>query len=189
MKDPYICYRTACRYHAGRVDGNVPSCNYFFITGETKTSRGEADITRKCGLYKPGTAPRVRAQPVVLRGSTLRREPKPKTEDRRRIRAGRKYDWAQFRALWEEGKPDTEIARAVGCYPDTVRRWRKAAGLAPHFRRVIDREKLRELWASGMDDPQIAERLGTSRQSVQKVRAALGLPTHNPRMSHGKVKK
>lgn len=74
MKDEYICYRTQCRYHSGNVSGSDGSCNYFFITGETKTSLGEADITRKCGLYKPGTALRVRAQPVVLRGSSPRRE-------------------------------------------------------------------------------------------------------------------
>ena len=61
MKDEYICYRTQCRYHSGNVSGSDGSCNYFFITGETKTSLGEADITRKCGLYKPGTALRVRA--------------------------------------------------------------------------------------------------------------------------------
>lgn len=81
MKDEYICYRTQCRYHSGNVSGSDGSCNYFFITGETKTSRGEADITRKCGLYKPGTAPRVRAQPVVLPGSTPRREPKQRMDD------------------------------------------------------------------------------------------------------------
>ena len=180
MKDEYICRRTTCRFHSGRVDGNVPSCNYFFITGETKTSRGEDDITRKCGLYKPGTNPRPRMRPVVLPGSRpQKKEPKPRGEDRRRLRAGKKYDWAQFRALWEEGKADTEIARAVGCHPDTVQKWRHSEGLAPNYRRVIDREKLKELWEAGMDDPQIAWRLGVSRQSVQKARAAMELPAHN----------
>ena len=190
MKDEYICYRTQCRYHSGNVSGSDGSCNYFFITGETKTSRGEADITRKCGLFRKGQNRRAPA-PIALPNSPVRKKKaaeRKETELRRRT-GGKKYDWGQFEALWKEGKPDTEIARAVGCYPDTVRRWRKAAGLAPHFRRVIDREKLRELWASGMDDPQIAARLGASRQSVQKARIALGLPTHNPRMSHGKVKK
>lgn len=181
MKDPYICCRTACRFHSGRVDGNVPSCNYFFITGETKTSRGEADITRKCGLYKPGTAPRPRPQPVVLRGSSPRREPKPQTEDRRRIRAGRKYDWAQFRALWEEGKTDLEIARELGACPDTVHNWRHGQGLPQRYRQKIDRARLKELWAAGMNDSQIAQEMGLSRPSAQKVRAALGLPTQKER--------
>ena len=177
MKNPYICYRTQCRYHSGRTDGNVPSCNYFFITGTTKTSLGEASITRKCGLFKPGANQRLRPQPIVLPKSPPQK--KPKTEDRRRRTGGKKYDWGQFRALWEEGKADTEIARAVGCYPETVRRWRRSEGLAPNYRRVIDREKLRELWEAGMDDTQIAWRVGASRQSVQKARAALELPAHN----------
>lgn len=181
MKDPYICCRTKCRYHSGRVDGNVPSCNYFFITGETKTSRGEADITRKCGLYKPGTAPRVRAQPVVLRGSSPKREPKPKTEDRRKIRAGRKYDWAQFRALWEEGKNDREIARTIGCNPDTVQKWRHGAGLPPRYRQEIDRKKLRALWEAGMDDPHIAQELNISRQAAWRARTSMGLPIRRVR--------
>lgn len=181
MKDEYICRRTTCRFHSGRVDGNVPSCNYFFITGETKTSRGEADITRKCGLYKPGTALRVRAQPVVLRGSTPRKEPKPKTDDRRRIHAGRKYDWAQFRALWEEGKNDREIAQTIGCNPDTVRKWRHGAGLPPRYRQEIDRKKLRALWEAGMDDPHIAQELNISRQAAWRARTSMGLPIRRVR--------
>jgi len=179
LKDEYICYRTKCRYHAGRVDGNVPSCNYFFITGETKTSRGEADITRKCGLYKPGTALRAQPQPVVLQGSSPRK--KPKTEDRRRIHAGRKYDWAQFRALWEEGKNDREIARAIGCNPDTVQKWRHGAGLPPRYRPEIDRNRLRELWEAGMDDPHIAQELGISTMSAWRARTSMGLPTQKER--------
>ena len=173
MRDPYICYRTKCRYHAGRVDGNVPSCNYFFCTGVTKTSRGEADITRKCGLYKPGTAPRVRAQPVVLRGSSPRREPKQ--------RAGRLYDWKQFRALWDEGKNDREIARTIGCNPDTVQKWRHGAGLPPRYRQEIDRVRLKELWEAGMDDPHIAKELGVSTMSAWRARNGMGLPTQKER--------
>ena len=182
MKDPYICCRTKCRYHSGDVSGARGSCNYFFITGETKTSRGEADITRKCGLYKPGTAPRVRAQPVVLRGSRpQKKEPKPQTEDRRRIRAGRKYDWAQFRALWEEGKTDLEIARELGACPDTVHNWRNGQGLPPRYRQEIDRAKLKELWEAGMDDPHIAKELGVPRQSVWRARNGMGLPIRRVR--------
>lgn len=120
-RDPYVCYRTACRYHSGDVSGSRGSCNYFFITGETKTSRGEADITRKCGLYKPGKRPQLRPQPVVLRGST------PK---KRRRTGGRKYDWGQFRALWEEGKTDREIAESAGCSKSAVEHWRRCSGLA-----------------------------------------------------------
>lgn len=182
MKDPYICYRTACRYHSGDVSGCRGSCNYFFINGETKTSRGEADITRKCGLYKPGTAPRVRAQPVVLPGSRpQKKEPKPQTEDRRRIRAGRKYDWTQFRALWEEGKNDREIAREIGCNADTVQKWRHGAGLPPRYRQEIDRARLKELWEAGMDDPQIAKELGVSTMSAWRARNGMGLPTQKER--------
>ena len=192
MKDEYICYRTACRYHSGRVDGNVPSCNYFFITGETKTSRGEADITRKCGLYKPGTAPRPRPQPIALPNSPVRkkRAAERKEAEPRRLCGGRRYNWGQFEALWKEGKTDNAIAKEVGCHRDTVTAWRRRAGLPPNvFRYVIDTEKLKKYWAEGLNDPQIAERLGASRQAVQKARIALGLPTHSPRMSHGKVKK
>ena len=169
MKDPYICYRTKCRYHAGRVDGNVPSCNYFFITGETKTSRGEADITRKCGLYKPGTAPRVRAQPVVLRGSYPRREPKQ--------RAGRLYNWKRFRSLWDEGRTDGEIAEEMRCNKETVAKWRRAEGLPFRRKRAkITREELRADWADGLSDPKIAAKRGVSPATVLRMRREMGLP-------------
>lgn len=176
MKE-YICYRTRCRYHAGRVDGNVPSCNYFFITGRTKTSQGEADITRKCGLYRTGKTER-HVQPIVVSAKS----PPDRTPKAPMSTAGRKkYDWAQFRALWEEGKRDTEIARAVGCYPDTVSRRRHREGLAPRYRHEIDKEKLKRLWEAGMDDPQIAQRLGISKQSVWRARTAMGLPAQKER--------
>lgn len=182
MKDPYICCRTQCRYHAGRVDGNVPSCNYFFITGRTKTSQGEADITRKCGLYRTGKTETRRPQPIVVSAKSLpKKGPKPKAEDRRRIHAGRKYDWDQFRALWEEGKNDREIARTIGCNPDTVQKWRHHEGLPPRYRQEIDRKKLRELWEAGMDDPHIAQELGVSKQSVWRARNSLGLPIRRAR--------
>ena len=136
--------------------------------------RGEADITRKCGLYKPGTAPRVRAQPVVLPGSRpQRREPKQ--------RAGRLYDWKQFRALWDEGKNDREIARIIGCNPDTVQKWRHGAGLPPRYRQEIDRARLKELWETGMDDPHIAKELGVSTMSAWRARNGMGLPTQKER--------
>ena len=173
MRDPYICYRTKCRYHAGRVDGNVPSCNYFFCTGVTKTSRGEADITRKCGLYDTTPLTRGKPQPIVLRGSSPRREPKQ--------RAGRLYDWKQFRALWDEGKNDREIARVIGCNPDTVQKWRHGAGLPPRYRQEIDRVRLKELWEAGMDDPHIAKELGVSTMSAWRARNGMGLPTQKER--------
>ena len=178
MKDEYICYRTQCRYHSGDVSGNHGSCNYFFITGRTKTSLGEADITRKCGLYRTGKTETRRPQPIVVSA----KRPPDRTPKVRMSTAGRKkYDWAQFRALWEEGKRDTEIAREIGCNADTVRRWRRRAGLAPNaFRYVIDPEELKKCWAEGLNDPQIAERLGASRPSVYKARKKLELPPNAP---------
>ena len=176
-KDEYICYRTQCRYHSGDVSGAHGSCNYFFITGRTKTSQGEADITRKCGLYRTGKTER-RVQPIVVSA----KRPPDRTPKAPMSPAGRKkYDWDQFRALWEEGKPDTAIAREIGCNADTVRRWRHRAGLAPNaFRYVIDPELLKKYWAEGLNDPQIAEKLGASRPSVYKARRKLELPPNAP---------
>ena len=182
MKDEYICYRTQCRYHSGDVSGRRESCQYFFITGMTKTSQGEADITRKCGLFRKGQNRRAPA-PIALPNSPVRKKKaaeRKETELRRRT-GGKKYDWGQFEALWKEGKPDTEIARAVGCYPDTVRRWRKAAGLPPRYRQEIDRKKLKELWEAGMDDPHIAKELGVSTMSAWRARNGMGLPTQKER--------
>lgn len=177
MKDEYICYRTQCKYHSGNVSGSDGSCNYFFITGETKTSRGEADITRKCGLFRTGKTER-RVQPIVVSA----KRPPDRTPKALMSTAGRKkYDWAQFRALWEEGKRDAEIAREIGCNADTVRRWRRRAGLAPRYRQEIDRARLKELWEAGMDDPHIAKELGVSTMSAWRARNGMGLPTQKER--------
>ena len=182
MRDPYICYRTQCQYHAGRADGNVPSCNYFLVTGKTKTSQGEADITRKCGLFQRGdkTPLPQKPQSIVISRKSAEMQKKFAEEDRRRRHEGKKYDWAVFRAMWEEGKTDKAIAREIGCHHDTVRNWRLGAGLAPNVHKsAVEPEKLRKLWAEGLNDAQIAARCGASRQAAQKVRARLGLPAHN----------
>ena len=143
------------------------------VGSRIKELRNSLDLTRKCGLFKPGTAPRVRAQPVVLPGSTPRKEP--------RQRAGRLYDWKQFWALWDEGKNDREIARIIGCNPDTVQKWRHGAGLPPRYRQEIDRVRLKELWEAGMDDPHIAKELGVSTMSAWRARNGMGLPTQKER--------
>lgn len=165
MRDPYICYRTKCRYHAGRVDGNVPSCNYFFCTGVTKTSRGEADITRKCGLYDTTTLTRGKPQPIVI---SAKSPPE---------RMGRKYDWKRFRSLWDEGRTDGEIAEEMRCNKETVAKWRRAEGLPFRRKRAkITREELRADWADGLSDPKIAAKRGVSPATVLRMRREMGLP-------------
>ena len=109
MKDEYICYRTQCRYHSGNVSGSDGSCNYFFITGETKTSRGEADITRKCGLYKPDTVQKWRL------GAGL--PPRYRQE----------IDRARLKELWEAGMDDPHIAKELGV--STMSAWRARNGM------------------------------------------------------------
>lgn len=174
-RDPYICYRTRCRYHAGRVDGNVPSCNYFFATGRTKHSLGEADITRKCGLFEDGPKIRAGAKPIVVSAAHPPEH-------------GRRYDWKQFQAMYDEGKNDAAIGRELGCCADTVTNWRKRMGLPPVRRRSpIARDALRADWEAGMTDRQIAERHGVTKSVVCCLRNRMGLPSHIP--PSGGVKK
>ena len=87
----------------------------------------------------------------------------------------------QFWALWDEGKNDREIARIIGCNPDTVQKWRHGAGLPPRYRQEIDRVRLKELWEAGMDDPHIAKELGVSTMSAWRARNGMGLPTQKER--------
>ena len=166
MKDEYICYRTQCRYHSGNVSGSDGSCNYFFITGETKTSLGEADITRKCGLYKPGTAlTRGKPKPIVI------------SEKSPPERGGRKYDWKRFRSLWDEGRTDGEIAREMRCNKETVAKWRRKEGLPFRRKRAqLTREELRADWAEGLSDTMIAAKHGVSPGTVRRLRREMGIP-------------
>ena len=165
MRDPYICYRTACRYHSGDVSGCRGSCNYFFITGETKTSRGEADITRKCGLYDTTPLTRGKPQPIVI---SAKSPPE---------RMGRKYDWKRFRSLWDDGRTDGEIAEEMRCNKETVAKWRRAEGLPFRRKRAkITREELRADWADGLSDPKIAAKRGVSPATVLRMRREMGLP-------------
>lgn len=164
MRDPYICYRTKCRYHGGRTDGGAPSCNYFFCTGVTKTSLGEADITKKCGLYDTTPLKRPVPKPFLV---SAKAPPE---------RKGRKYNWKEFRALWDEGKTDGEIAREMRCSKDTVANWRHAEGLDFRRRRApITRSELLEDWKAGLSDPKIAAKHGVSTSAVNRLRREMGL--------------
>lgn len=165
MKDEYICYRTKCRYHTGRADGNAPSCNYFFCTGVTKTSQGEADITKKCGLYDTTPMTRGKPKPIVI------------SEKSPPERGGRKYDWKRFRSLWDEGRTDGEIAREMRCNKETVAKWRRKEGLPFRRKRAqLTREELRADRADGLSDTKIAAKHGVSPGTVRRLRREMGIP-------------
>lgn len=191
MRDPYICYRTTCRYHTGKIGGDSPSCDYFFITGRTKTSQGEADRTKKCGLYEPGKNVRRVVKPVVTPAKNRMQKEKreARAEDLRRRHEGKAPTGTFFHSLWKEGKTDDAIAKEIGCCRETVVNWRRWAGLTANAHRpVIDREQLRKLYSRGLNDSEIAKATGASRQAVWTLRQKMGLPPQNPQRSNRRAR-
>ena len=97
---PYICRHTNCQYHSGSTRGAKESCDYFFIEGETKHSKGVTDW-HDCPLYKKGK----KAVSLNARVATI-------------------YDWNKAMRLYEKGVDDAGIAAVLGCARDTVKNWR-----------------------------------------------------------------
>lgn len=91
-----------------------------------------------------------------------------------------KYDYAEFRRLWDKGLSDSKIAKAVGCAMSTVNRWRMLEGLASHGLSgsvpVFDRARMRELYDKGLNDPAIAREIGCGSSAVSKWRIRENLP-------------
>lgn len=130
----------------------------------TKTSLGETDITRKCGLYDTTPLKRPAPKPIVV---SAKAPPE---------RKGKKYNWKEFRALWDEGKTDGEIAKEMRCSKDTVVNWRHAEGLTFRRKRApITRSELLEDWKAGMSDKKIAAKHGVSPTTVNRLRREMGL--------------
>lgn len=119
---PYVCHRRSCVYHSGNESGTIQSCNFIFITGISKSSLNAADITKPCPLFKAGTRIIPSVEPMVL----SEKSPPNRPKERKRTM---KFDPAQFRAMYDEGRNDVEIAKAFGCCADTVLRWRRREGL------------------------------------------------------------
>ncbi len=91
-----------------------------------------------------------------------------------------KYDYAEFRRLWDKGLNDSKIAKAVGCAMSTVNRWRMLEGLASNgvsgSEPRIDRKKMRELYDTGLSDSKIAKEVGCNPSTISKWRIREGLP-------------
>lgn len=121
-KSPYICHRRNCVYHSGNESGTIQSCNFIFITGISKSSLHAADIRKPCPLFKAGTRIIPSIEPIVVSEKAPPKRAKKRT-------AKMKYDPVQFRAMYDEGASDLQIAKAFGCCTDTVMKWRRRDGL------------------------------------------------------------
>ena len=160
-----ICEATGCKYHAQKYANPAAwehGCDYACITGRTRTGQ----LTKKelrtfpCKLYVPGKRERQKPEPIVLQGST------PKRERRSCI------NWEYGEKLWEEGKSDREIAEVLGCSHSIVQAHRKEWGEANTIRYVpqdiYDWTRGKELWKEGKTTRQISEELGCSLSSARR---------------------
>ena len=135
-----------------------------FPHGRDQDEPGRGRHHEKCGLYDTTPLKRPVPKPFIVSAVSP-----PE-------RKGRKYNWKEFRALWDEGKTDGEIAKEMRCSKDTVANWRHAEGLDFRRRRApITRSELLEDWQAGMSDPKIAAKHGVSPMTVNRLRREMGL--------------
>lgn len=91
-----------------------------------------------------------------------------------------KAKYSQFRALYDQGMNDSEIAAETGSIRKTVCDWRKQNKLPPHVRRNYrdwdaDDERFMPLYNRGMTDTQIADVFRMNPWNVRDWRQQKGL--------------
>lgn len=118
-RNPYVCYKTRCRYNQGpeHKDG---SCNYCLVTGRSRIAQhpeGER-LPKYCRLYAPGDKLRMTPEKIAV----LPRSGETPTH------SFPKYDWAEAEILYRHGARDAEIAEKLECSIQAVRYWRRVRG-------------------------------------------------------------
>lgn len=103
----------------------------------------------------------------------------------------KKFSDKDFLALYNEGLPDTIIAKKLGFSRTTVKYWRRKFNLCANFKRgqaydkrkgkksIIPDEKIIELNLKGLNDTEIGKEVGLSKSAINKRRRRLGLKTLN----------
>lgn len=173
--------RRRCRFR-----GSDGCCYYHRIMGETRLVQlykrlGVKALTdevrellrpKNCGFFEAGKFQN-RAQPIVLTGSNVDREMRPKRMDER-----------EARKMYTAGKNDAQIAAALDVTRQTVSKWRKREGLPAviHMNLVtFDEKKAMRLYKAGKTDGQIGAAVGKSAGAIYKWRWRRGLPCQKKR--------
>lgn len=86
----------------------------------------------------------------------------------------------EFMRLYNEGKSDPEIARALNQFPQIIYNWRKIYGLPanhPQHRSYTAKhaDYIRTMHGEGATDDEIAMSLGLGRSSIQHFREREGM--------------
>lgn len=123
------CKRFGCIYHM--PENSVHGCNYFAITGRTRTAQLPEGLRDPalCPLYKRG--PRRRAPVQAVLPSARRKRSLGGKKGGKKF----KYDWAVIRERYDAGATDKEIHNEFGVSRGVVFRWRKKNGLPANRRR------------------------------------------------------
>lgn len=173
--------RRRCRFR-----GSDGCCYYHTIMGATRLAQlykrlGVKTLTdevreqlrpKNCGFFEAGKFDN-RARPIVLQGSHVERERRPKRMDER-----------EARRLYRAGKNDVQIAAELEVTRQSVSNWRKREGLPAviHMNLIsFDEKKAMRLYKAGKTDGQIGAAVGKSGETIYKWRTRRGLPSQKKR--------
>ena len=101
-------------------------CNYEGVTRHTR----KAQPAEECTYFKEGERlPDKHRGTEALRLDRIVRGNQPVQK-----KGCAKFDWAKGRELYEQGKTDREIGKAIGCGKNTVNSWRRRNHLPPNMK-------------------------------------------------------
>jgi uncharacterized protein YjcR len=96
-----------------------------------------------------------------------------------------------YKANYEKGLSDAEIAEVCGTSASSVRAWRSNAGLTSNVaaKRIEREQGFRRLYDEGMTDAAIAKQFGTYSDAVAKWRARNGLPSQRQKRIQQRIER
>ena len=176
-----------CIFRAKSYDPH--RCNFLFVTGHTR----KAEPPETCKDFREGARMEQREYLLLQEGL------QEKAKRQRAPGAGKKekFDWSIARRLYDEGKNDGEIGKAMGINPRSVKSWRNRNDLPANTgtggrQKELDWGKVRELYGQGKNDCELAETFGVSVNTIFKWRHREKLPAkgagRKPKHDWGAIK-
>lgn len=134
-------------------------CDYIGYTGKRRPRKKDKkgrEIPWSCDAYEPFTGKYSGAE----RNGTV-------------VRKGRFLVADHAMPFYKQGLNDGQIAKSIGCKPDSVRRWRIKNNLPPNQPRdscKIDWNVVTNLYLQGCSDKEIAASVDCSESSIKRWR-------------------
>ena len=175
-EEGYPTCNRGCLYENGSSSwgSDANGCDYLLKTGCSRVK----GIYKTLGINKMTRRAKEMLEPENCPYFSPSGKP-PRVQEPKQVTLS--FDVERFRALYETGMQDKDLAKSFEVTPKTISNWRRSLGLEPHkrsFQKRMNERKAKALYEQGLSDDDIAAQCHCSHTTIAKWRKREGLPPH-----------